>query len=182
MKRHLRPTELKLFAMLLILAIRICGCSSSYTLSSRGKPNAEYSYGEMNEELTGRDVIIELKDGREMSSEVVTISDDSVSWLHANIAEKSKMATRQVKKIVIKNHLVGALEGVGIVGPAVFVGSWSLGGFSSEGIGGSEGWALPAALGLIGGGVGLITGAIMGHSYEYEFSATVQSDSLQNGK
>ena len=168
--------------MLVILAIRICGCSSSHTVGSGGKPNSEYGYGEMNEELAGRDVIIELRDGREVSSEVVTISDDSVSWLHANIADKSRVATRQVKRIVIKNHLVGALEGVGIVSPAVFVGSWSLSGFSSKGIGGSEGWALPAALGLIGGGIGLITGAITGHSYEYEFSATVQSDSLQNGK
>jgi major membrane immunogen (membrane-anchored lipoprotein) len=67
MNRHLCPLELKLITLVFGLAILLTGCSSSYTVSSTGRPNAEYSYAEMNEELTGRDVIIELKDGRETS-------------------------------------------------------------------------------------------------------------------
>lgn len=182
MKRHLCPPELKLATILFCLAICLCGCSSSYTVSSGSKPNSEYSYQEMNEELTGRHVTIELKDGREISAEEVTISKDSVSWLDASTAEKSKVVSRRLERIFFKNHFVGGLEGLGIVTPVVFVGSWALGGFSSEGIGGSDGWALPAALGLIGGGIGAITGGIIGHSYNYEFPSTEQSDSLQNGK
>jgi len=136
----------------------------------------------MNGELNGRHVIIEMKDGRELPAEEVTISNDSVLWVNASTAEKSSSVARSVKRIMFKNHLVGGAEGLGIICPVVFVGSWGAGGFSREGIGGSDGWELPATLGLIGGGIGMITGAIIGHSYNYEFPSTEQSDSLQNGK
>ncbi len=182
MQHHCRPIELKFPALLFWLALFLTGCSSSYTVSSIGKPNSEYSYQEMNEELRGRNVTIELNDGREISGEDVTISHDSVSWLDANTTEQSRVSTRQIRRIVSNNHIVGGLEGLGIVTPLVFVTSWSLGGFSREGIGGSDGWAFPAALGLIGGGIAAITGGIIGHSYNYEFPVTEHSDSLQNGK
>jgi len=182
MKHRRCPTELNLSMILFCLAMFLSGCSSTYSVSSTGMPDAEYSYEEMNEELNGRHVTIDLKDGGEIPAEEVTISNDSVLWVDASTAEKSKMVTLGVKRIFFKNHFLGGLEGLGIVSPVVFVGSWALGGFSSEGIGGSDGWALPAALGLIGGGIGSITGGIIGHSYNYEFSSTEQSDSLQNGK
>jgi hypothetical protein len=180
MKHPLCSHELKLTTVLFCSALFLCGCSSSYTVSSAGKPNAEYTYQEMNEELNGRHVTIELKDGREISAEEVTASNDSVSWIGKSTAEKSKVATRQIERIFFKNHLVGGLEGLGIVAPSVFIGFWGSGGFSPKGIGGSDGWEFPAAVGLIGGGIGGITGAIIGHSYNYEFSPISQSDSLQH--
>jgi hypothetical protein len=135
----------------------------------------------MNEELTGRDVIIELKDGRETSSQVVTVSDDSVSWLDARTKGKSKASIQQINKIVMKSSSIGALEGIGF--------GLVVGGGLGFLIGSTEhSREIPMEfVGLILGGgtgtiVGLITGLIAGHSYDYEFPTTVQSDSLQNGK
>jgi hypothetical protein len=172
---------LKLTAVLLTLAISLGGCSSSYSVSVDGSQNADYSYRDMNDVLGGRSVDIELNDGGEISAEEVVMSSDSVSWWDAGRSGTSRVATRRIKEISYKNHIIGGLEGC-IAAPVVFVGSWSLSGFSREGIGGSDGWALPAALGLIGGGIGLITGGIIGHTYRYEFPTTEQSDSLQNGE
>ena len=181
MKHYFRPPELKTAAILVGIAICLYGCSSSYTVSSAGKPNTEYSYQEMNEELNGRHITIEMKDGEELSAADVSISKDSVFLVEMSTDEKSNLSTRNVKRIAFKNHLVGGLEGLAIA-PVVFVGSWGLSGFSEEGIGGSEGWEAPAALGLIAGGIGMITGAILGHSYNYEFLSAEQIDSLQNVK
>ena len=90
------------------------------------------------------------------------------------------MATHLVKRIVIKNHLVGALEGMGIgflVGGATGI----ILAFSSKpnAAGVYIPWEVVAGAGLV---IGFIPGIITGHSYEYEFSATVQSDSLQKGE
>jgi hypothetical protein len=135
----------------------------------------------MNVELRGRSVSIELDDGTELSAKEVVTSADTVSWLDANTFERSAIATTHLRDLSFTNHIVGGLEGLAAA-PVVFVGSWALTGFSSEGIGGSDGWALPAALGLVGGGVGLITGAILGHTYHYEFPAAEKRDSLQDSR
>ena len=113
MKHHFRPSELKLTPILVGLAICLYGCSSSYTVSSVGKPNSEYSYQEMNQELNGRHVGIELEDGRWISAEEVMVSNDSLSWLDEGATEKSTIATRHVRKVAFKNRFLGALEGIG---------------------------------------------------------------------
>ncbi|MFN0158917.1 MAG: hypothetical protein ACKVRP_12705 [Bacteroidota bacterium] len=185
MKYHSCPTELKLTTLFFGLAIVLTGCSSSYTVSSGGKPNSEYSYGEMIEELRGQQVNIELKDERHILAKELKISNDSASWLDASTSERSKVATPQIKRIVIKNHLVGALEGMGfgfLVGgtAGVILGS---SGPESNALG-REGM-IAIGLVFVGGAgvvVGLIPGVIIGHSYEYEYLTTEQSDSLHNGK
>lgn len=182
MKHNLRPFELKLAAILLGLAICLCSCSSSYSVSSTGKPTSDYSYQEMNEELKGRHVKIELKAGEETSAEDITISNDSVSWLAESGHEKSKVATQQLKRIALKDHftggaewfLLGALGGAGV--------GWLSTAGESQGYRKEFGGAAMFFYGIIGAGIGLLTGAIIGHSYNYEFSTTEQRDSLQNGK
>jgi len=167
-----------------VLLINLCGCSSSYLVSSTGIPDAEYSYQEMNEELNGQDVKIELKDGREISAKEVTISDDSISWVDQRTSEESKAGIREIKKIVTKSYSMGALEctGFGIVGGgglgALIGNSLDDGGLGS-GFGAAVGSIFGGGTGII---VGLITGLIVGHSYNYEFPTSEQSDSLQNGK
>ncbi len=184
MKHLFPPPGLILTGMLFGLAIFFSGCSSSYTVSSTGKPDAEFSCREMNEELGGRETIIELKDGGEISAKGVMVSNDSVAWLDASTTKQTSVATQRIKRIVLKNRLVGGLEGLGIglvAGAALMVAHFAFGSHTGE-IG--ENWV---EIGLILGGgagaiVGLIYGLIAGHSYNYDFQMIDQSDSLQNGK
>jgi hypothetical protein len=187
MKHDSYPPDLRMTTLLVVgLAIASGGCSSSYTVSSTGKPNAEYSYREMNEELKGRDVKIKLKDGRDISATEAKISDDSVSWVDRRTDEASKVSVREINGIVTKSHSIGALEGIGFG----LVGGGGLGAIVGQvavGNDGAWGTGAGAAIGFIlGGGAGVIfgfpTGLRIGHSYNYEFRTTVQSDSLQNGK
>lgn len=186
MNHHLCPTELKLVTILFGFTIFFCGCSSTYLVSSTGKPDVEYSYQEMNEELKGQDVKIELKDGMDISAKDVKISDDSASWVDQQTDEESKSSIREIKKIVMKSHGTGALEGTGFGlvgggGIGALIGQITVGNDSDWGTGAG------AVVGLIlGGGTGLvvgpITGLIIGHSYNYEFLTIEQNDSLQNRK
>ena len=175
MKHHLCPPELKLTTILFGLAIFLCGCSSSYSVRSTAVRGA-YTYGEMNEELKGRHVKIELKDGKDISAKEVKISDDSVSWVDQQTDEESKASIRQLDKIVMKNHLqknhfLGSLEGLGFG----LVAGGGLGALLGGLAGGEIGAGIPMwFVGLVygvpaGGGIGLITGLIIGHSYNYEF-------------
>jgi hypothetical protein len=173
-------------AILFGLAILFPSCSSSYTVNSAGKPNAEYSYREINEELKGRDVKIRLKDGGVKSGKDVQVSEDSVSWVDELTEQESKTSIRQLDNIVTKNHLLGSLEGVGFG----LVGGGGLGALVGQvavGNNGKWGTGAGAFMGFIlGGGAGIIlgfpTGLIIGHSYTYEFPRTEQSDSLHNTK
>ena len=186
MKHHFRPPELKLTAILVALTICLFGCSSSYKVSSAGRPNAKYSYREMNEELEGQRVKIELKDGEVISAKDVKISEDSVSWVDNHTNRKSKASIQKLDRIVMNNHLLGSLEGLGFGllgggGLGAVVGQLAVGNETEWGTGAG------AAIGFIlGGGAGIIigfpTGLIIGHTYHYEFPMTEQSDSLQNGK
>lgn len=186
MKKQLHPPELKLVTIILGFAIFLCGCSSSYLVSPTGKPDADYSYQEMNEELEGQDVKIEMKDGMNIFAKDVKISDDSVSWVGQWTDVESMINIQEINKIVMESHGIGALEGAGFG----LVGGGGLGALVGQLLVGNHGaWGsgAGAAVGLIlGGGIGTIvgpiTGAIIGHSYNYEFQTTERNDSLQNRK
>ena len=173
---------MKLITILFGLTIFLCGCSSSYLVSSTGKPEAEYSYQEMNKKLRGQDVKIELKDGSDISAMDVKISADSVSWIDQETDEESKASILEINKIVMESSSIGALEGAGF-GLVAGGGLGLLWGINQE----DSEIAPPGIVGpIIGGGTGLIvgsiTGAIIGHSYNYKFPTAGQSDSLQNRK
>jgi len=177
---------MKLITILFSLAIFLCGCSSSYLVSSTGKPDADYSYQEMNEELKGEDVKIELKDGMNIFAKDVKISDDSMSWVNQETDEESRASLLDINKIIMKSHGTGALEGTGFG----LVGGGGLGALVGQIIVGNHGaWGTGAGVffgSIIGGGIGIIvgpiTGLIIGHSYNYEFQTTEQNDSSQKGK
>jgi hypothetical protein len=170
-----------MIAILFGLAIFLCGCSSTYLVSSTGKPNAEYSYQEMNEKLKEWDVKIKLKDGSDISAKDVKVSDDSVSWVNQETNAESKASILEINKIVINSSSIGALEGAGF-GLVVGGGVGLIWGINQEDTG-----EIPMGVvgPIIGGGTGLIvgsiTGAIIGHSYNYVFPTAEQSDSLRLG-
>jgi len=98
----------------------------------------------------------------------------------ASTEGKSNASIRQINKIVTKSSSIGALEGIGLVWLVVVDSGFSLQHQHSR--------EIPMELigVILGGGtgtiVGLITGLIVGHSYNYEFPTTVRTDSLQNRK
>ena len=164
------------FPIVLILAFVSWGCSSSNAV--RGVVTST----KINEELKGRLVSIELKDGRTVSAKGVSITEDSVSWVDRHTDEGSKAGLGQVNKIVIvkKNYLLGAMEGFGFgtLGGATigFVasggGPWGKGSDASI-----IAFALLAVGTAAGAGIGLITGAIIGHSNNDEYTLADNGDS-----
>jgi len=51
----------------LALCITFCGCSSSYLVVPRPAKN-EYSYQELTSEFAGKNAVIELRNGQEISA------------------------------------------------------------------------------------------------------------------
>jgi hypothetical protein len=143
-------------------------------------PDAEYSYREMNEDLKGKDVTIELKDGRDISAKEVKISDDSVSWVDASSDRTFGIVTTDVKTVVDNKHWVGALEGMGfgmLVGGAVGI----ILNFSTESqAAGLYDWTVVAGSVGVAGVLGAGVGALIGHTDEYIFQSKINSP--QKGK
>ena len=176
MKKQLRLPGTKLFTMLFLLTISLYGCSSSYSVRST-------DYGEVNKELKERNATIELVGGQEIPAKDVNISHDSVSWIDPRTNDESRASTDRISKITIKNHLIGAFEGLGIG----LVGGGGLGAlvgqiFATPGGTSTFGSGYGAAFGfIIGGGAGVIfgtmAGAGIGHSYNYEFQESGRDDS-----
>ena len=169
--------------MLLIVAVFLNGCRSSTVSVRPSVGEGEYTYAQMNEDLRGQYAVIELEDGKEVSAKNVKIVGDSVSWLNVRTDEASIASIRQLHKIVIKNHPLGALEGLGF-GLMIGGGVGALAGLASAAASksGEFGSGGSIAIGLIIGGgigalVGVVPGVIAGHSYNYEFPASEQSNS-----
>jgi len=185
MKQYFYIPKMKLFTILIFLAIFFCGCSSTYTVRSTEAEDA-FSYEQMNEELKERNVTIQLRDWTDIYAKKVLIANDSISWLNRSTDEKYKVRIGRLDKIVIKNHGLGILEGLGLG----LLGGGGLGlllaGITSSDSKNSEAKAwgflifsvLGASLGTV---VGLLSGAISGHSYIYEFPIEQPSDTLRNG-
>jgi len=146
--------------------------------------NTDYNYQEMNKELVGEDVKIEMKDGNEISATDVKIVNDSLSWTDEDTEKKSKTSLELIDKIVMKNHSIGGLEGfgfglVGGAGITVLTTKASYGKFALDPSSSySEIFLSWGIAGIIGG----TTGLFIGHKYKYEFQSTEQSDSLKKRK
>lgn len=173
MKERLYLAEMKMTAIFFLLAIFLCGCSSSYSVRSTAARGA-YSFNEMNQELKGEDATIELNDRNKMRARKIKISDDSLSWVDASTGQETRASLGHLNRIVIKNHLLGGLEGLGIGLVCGTGGGAAVGGLFPN----PRAEFIPTWLvtGVIGGLAGIIigptTGIIVGHSYIYQFSTT----------
>jgi|ERR1041384_894552 hypothetical protein len=175
-------SETMLFGILFVIVISLCACSSTNSVLST-------DYGRINEGLKGREVEIEV-DGRSAPARDVTISRDSVSWIDPRSEKRFRAGTRQLNKIVDKNHALGALEGLGfgvaigggvgtIVGASLNIQGTAESGSQTSGFGALVGLVLGGGAGAIAGSV---TGLYAGHSFIYAFPMDERSDSVRNGK
>jgi len=121
-----------------------------------------------------------FQDGRELDARNIMASQDSTRFLNEKTEAASVVPTHTIKKVVVTNHGVGFLEGLGWGAGIGIVSGATLGliGSTSK-YSGSTGedvaWAtltLGAVGGAVGGFIGGIWGVIAGHSYEYEFPLT----------
>jgi hypothetical protein len=164
--------------VLLVLLLFSIGCSSSYEVSS--SPDADPSFNTFNVDAYDRSGTIVFQDGRELGARNIMVSQDSTRFLNKKTYAASVVPTHTIKKVVIINHGVGFLEGlgwgagIGIVSGATLgvIGSTSkYSGSTAEDVA----WATltVGAMGAaVGGAIGGIWGVIAGHSYEYEFPLT----------
>jgi len=140
----------------------LCACSSTYSLQGA------FTYEEINRKLNGEQATIELKAGKEIHSQRVRITHDSVAWLDQSTGEESTLSMKQLNTIVIikKSHFLGGLEGL-VLGA---IGGAGIGWLMTDRREYGEGLLLYNIIvqGGIWAGAGLITGAIIGHTEYYE--------------
>ena len=167
----------KFVSIVLIMSLLVSiGCSSSYEVSSSA--NSSTSFDTFNMEVSDRSATIVFQDNSELNVGNIIATPDSTRFLLDNDSTVV-VPTHTIKKVVVKNHVIGLLEGfgwgVGLAVATITVVAIANGnnGGSNRGIGGSSlfetylffGGILGAGLGIIGGTIGVIAG----HSYEYNF-------------
>jgi hypothetical protein len=161
---------LKQAAILISFAIISSGCSSSYSVSKINHPNSDYNYNELNNKLRGRYATVELKDGRKIFTNLITITNDSVSLFDFELRILSRYNISSIKNIIVNNRINGFFEGLGlgVIGGAV-VGSIIAAGSSHSGTDGPIGLYSFLISTAVGSGIGAITGTIIGDISVYEF-------------
>jgi hypothetical protein len=166
---------MKVICGVLVFCIIQMGCSSSYEVSS--SPDADPSLNTFNVEASDRNGTIVFQDGSELNVSNIIASPDSTRFLNEKTNAITVVPTHTVKSVVITNHGVGSLEGLGwgaLVGSATAAVLLAV----SPGVeidSDSVVWAVLLFGGVPGAVVGGIWGAIAGHSYESQFPTTANS-------
>ena len=151
------------------------GCSSSYVVSS--SPNADPSFDTFNVDARDRSGTIVFQDGRKLDARNIIAAPDSIRFLNEKTNAITVVPTHTVKKVVFKNHGVGALYGLGIgalVGAAIIL-VMASGPNEDEGLVAAYTLAGAAGAGAIGG----VFGLGIGHSYEYQFVTGANSTTIK---
>ena len=174
---------MRTLALSLVCLILMVGCASTYTVGSK-KSGASCDFDEFNRRIERREGTVVFYLQKTETAKQIFASKDSISWLDDRTGKRSGATIGQVNKIIVKQHVLGGLEGLGL-GP---VGGGVLGTIVGSALikEGNTGSGSGAAIGLILGGitgmvVGFPAGLIIGHTDEYEFLLTEQSDSQRNG-
>ena len=170
-----------------IFSIVQIGCGSSYIVSSI-PAHPDISFSEFNDETKDRSTTIVFHNGSPLDCKEVHSESDSTTWLDPITGARVAVPTHVIKRIFFTSGGRGALEGAGI-GFLAGAGAGLLAAvISNPSPGGGAGLGeivyivYPAIGGVAGLLVGVIVGGVTGHTYNYEFQSTEQSDSLQNRK
>ncbi|MGB2868271.1 MAG: hypothetical protein WBD36_07460 [Bacteroidota bacterium] len=161
---------MKLSVLIVSLAPVLAGCTTSYTVI----PQIPFEAANLNEVLSGANVAITLTDGSEAEGIGFWAESDVIRWMKNQSLDTIRVSAGSVKTVVVRNHVLGALEGAVISLPSAFGLSLVIlrAGLFGRGGGGSPN-PFPAAFALTIGGAGALTGiyygATSGHKYVYEF-------------
>jgi hypothetical protein len=155
------------YFFLVILFISVTGCSSTYVVTSSSSTN-EASVVEFNKFAHGREAEIILIDKTINHATEVNLTADTLYWIEKDYVLKRGVIKSDVTKVIFKDHFIGFLEGwgLGIVsgGTAGLLSYWAFGKGNV--------WAFFGLTGIgiiVGAAAGIVTGIIIGHTYEYNF-------------
>jgi hypothetical protein len=162
---------MKLVSVALCFSLLLMGCSSSYVVSS--SPKSDPSFSAFNSTAEGRSGTVVLQDGREIGAQNIIASPDSILYQNVETRAIAVVPTNTVKKVVLTNHLTGALDGFGWGAACGAVIVMILSAVSPSSGGEFSGTAYAVFFMAIGAGaggvIGAIPGALIGHSSEYQF-------------
>ena len=155
--------KLVLIYIIGFLAILIfTSCSSTYKLT-----NADFTLSELDEKIRGEDITIIMTDRKVEEGKNATINNLRTYWVELNSGQMQDIHTKDIREIIVKNHTLGALEGLGFGMLAYFPLAAVVSNIGAEG-GRSNysdmGGAVVGLLAVIGGP---IIGAAVGHKNIY---------------
>lgn len=177
---------------ILILPLLLCGCSTTYLILEPSVRNPD-TKTQFTDHILNKKVTVEFKDGNEFEAIRFEIGRDSCDWIDPNTNLKISHRTKDIKRVLKRNHLLGTVEGFGIgIGEGSVAGG--ILGFllatifvdgSSGGGGAEDARGMGASVGIVGGAiigsiVGTVKGALSGHRYEYEFIWCPDESSLDS--
>ncbi len=144
--------------------ICLIGCTSSDWITSIPTQNSR-TYSQLDEDVRGETVTIVLMSGESISGEILQVRKDSMFWVNPKSKITEALPTTAIEGIRTSNHLLGALEGLGLGALAGTLIILADVGLSSH----ADDLSAPILIGLVGLAappVGLIIGAVVGHRYE----------------
>jgi hypothetical protein len=152
-----------------IVAFILYGCSTTYTIvePSSNNPNTKTQF---TDQILNTKVTVEFRDGKEVDAIHFEVRSDSCFWIDSNMGYSGAVQTKDIKRVVKRDHLRGALDGLVIGG----IGGGTAGGLLGYAFGGSGGDDLATGLGFlagsfIGGIIGTIYGVSSGHKDAFQF-------------
>ncbi|MDI6804922.1 MAG: hypothetical protein QME58_13970 [Bacteroidota bacterium] len=164
------------FITLTSISFQLIGCSSTYLVTPSKTPKTDFTYSEINEELSGKAVSIILSDSTELYGNNFRIENDSAKWVDQKSNIINTVHLKEVKTLVAKNHFLGALKGLGgVVGGLMLPGIYFLlnpdesGGGDHGGIKAVGAVMIVGIIASVGGIGGCLVGTIHAHRYYYEF-------------
>lgn len=147
----------------ILFVVAFCGCSSAYLVT-----NSTQAFDELDNELQAKYVEVLLSNGKEIFGYYKKLTQQELYISSSINGPVQSYPTNRIKKITIKNHALGAIEGIGygIIGGFI-------GGIITHGVGGmpNNNYAsfFPGVVFISGPVIGIVAGAIQGHKYEYYF-------------
>ena len=168
------------FFIIPFLAITLIGCGSSYIVSSESN-DEHLSFSEFNTAAENEEADIVLQDDSILYVRGVRVESDTTTWQHPTTNERVAVPTHRIKKIILTNQALGALEGAGIgflsgavlglVAAVPFVAN------SNDEYAGFAYIIFPGIGGATGVLTGLIIGIASGHTDKYEFENELKKPS-----
>ncbi len=175
----------EIISCFLVVSVLSCvGCGSSNVVSS--SPDSELSFNAFNVDAYDRSGTIVFQDEKALDARNIIASNDSTRFLNESTNLTTVVPTFTIRKVIFTNHGVGFLEGfgwgagIGLVSGAALGLIATNGQTSSHSFGGADDLSVILAVAGLGGAAGGVAGGIWGvaagHSYEYQFRTSTDSE------